>query len=273
MLYNRVSSLDDSRQFAHQFYQIDAMKTIYVSIDDTDNQESPGSGQLADDLACELKRARLIVHATSVSRHQLHVDDAIPYTSHNSSMCFTAITGSNNIDELIRFSSGFLSEQSARGSDPGLCVTVDTNGLDREALVTFGLKAKTTILSQNDAYALAKKIGIHLAALGGSGDGVIGALAGTGLRMQGSDGRFRGWLEAGVAGQIVTAGCLRLIDRVELVMDESGYILPDHSPVRIPECKIKTIARHHQQVIPVIKCPDSANELWRTLSREESKKI
>ena len=273
MQYNRVSSLDDSRQFAHQFYQIHAMKTIYVSIDDTDNHESPGSGQLADNLVQELKRGRLIVHATSVSRHQLYVDDAIPYTSHNSSMCFTAITGSNNIDELIRFSSGFLSEQSARGSDPGLCVTVDTNGLDREALVTFGLEANTTILSQNDAYTLAKKVGIHLAALGGSGDGVIGALAGTGLRMQGSDGRFRGWLKAGVAGQVVTAGCLRLIDRIELVVDEGGYVLPDHRPVRISESKIKTIARNHQQVIPVKKCFDTADELWQTLSKKESKEI
>ncbi len=249
------------------------MKTIYLSIDDTDNQDSPGSGQLADDLVQELKQSRLIVHAAPVSRHQLHVHDAIPYTSHNSSMCFTAVSRNNSIDDLIRFSTGFLTGHCARGSDPGLCVAVDNGRLDRESLVTFGLAAKTTILSQNDAYTLAEELGIHLSALGGSGDGVIGALAGTGLRMQGSDGRFRGWLEAGSAGQVVTAGYLRLLDSVELVVDEEGYVLPDHSQVVIAESKCKTVARDYQQVIPVKKCSDTAGELWQTLSKEETKEI
>ena len=151
------------------------MKTIYLSIDDTDNQDSPGSGQLAEDLVQKLKQGDLIVHAASVSRHQLHVHDAIPYTSHNSAMCFTVVTSSSCIDELIRFSSGFLVENSVQGSDPGLRVAVDDDTLDRQALITFGLAAKTTILSKNDAYTLAGKIGIHLSEHGGSGAGVIGA--------------------------------------------------------------------------------------------------
>ncbi len=67
------------------------MKTI-ISIDDTDNEHSPGSGQLADDLAQELILYRLVTEASDISRHQLFVHDLVPYTSHNSAMCFTVCT-------------------------------------------------------------------------------------------------------------------------------------------------------------------------------------
>ena len=62
------------------------MQTIYIGIDDTDNLDTRGTGfrarQLADRL-CEDKLAQII----GVTRHQLLVDDRVPYTSHNSSAC------------------------------------------------------------------------------------------------------------------------------------------------------------------------------------------
>jgi len=246
---------------------------IYLSIDDTDNADSPGSGQLAENLLNRLTHKKLIWQNTPVSRHQLHVHENIPYTSHNSSMCFTAVAEGSRLDDLIRYSIRFLTEHSARGSDPGLCVAVNHDSLDRSALIDFGLAAKNNILSKDDAYGLAERVGVHLSEHGGSGDGIIGALAGIGLRMHGYDGRFRGWLKVSNIGQVVTAGYLSLIDSVECVVDSQGYILPEDACVKISENKIKTIVHNHQQVIPVKTCDNMAGELWATLSKDESRQV
>ncbi|MDK2890060.1 MAG: hypothetical protein PWR21_692, partial [Methanoculleus sp.] len=56
--------------------------TIYLGIDDTDTRESRGTGRLARMIATELARSYTV---TGVTRHQLFVHPAVPYTSHNSS--------------------------------------------------------------------------------------------------------------------------------------------------------------------------------------------
>ncbi len=58
------------------------------------------------------------------------------------------------------------------------------------------------LLTKQEAYMLANTTGVHLSENGGTGDGIVGALAGTGLRLDGNDGRFRGWLEFGNTGVI-----------------------------------------------------------------------
>ena len=74
------------------------------------------------------------------------------------------------------------------GSDPGLAVA----GHDDVPLeiTAFGLEAKMTVRTQDEARALARKCGIRLAGLGGTNGGVIGALAGIGLAASGNDGRY-----------------------------------------------------------------------------------
>lgn len=52
----------------------------------------------------------------------IHPD--VPYTSHNSSMCFEAELGEEYLNELISFASHFLLTETAAGSDPGLCIAV-----------------------------------------------------------------------------------------------------------------------------------------------------
>ena len=64
------------------------MKTI-ISIDDTDNEHSPGSGQLAELFGPKLMLHPLVNEATDNSRIQLFMHDLVPETSHNSAMCFT----------------------------------------------------------------------------------------------------------------------------------------------------------------------------------------
>ncbi|MBU1139034.1 MAG: hypothetical protein KKA76_08660, partial [Proteobacteria bacterium] len=211
---------------------------IYLSIDDTDNLNSPGSGQLAEILAGELQQIGLASQCSNITRHQLFVHDAIPYTSHNSSMCFSAIIGDTKIDDVIQYAKQFLVKASASGSDPGLCVVVDNDSLDRQALTDFGLKAKQTVLSKQEAYQLAKRVGVHLSEHGGTGDGIIGALAGTGLRLHGNDGRFRGWFDLGEAGKLTCPQDLCVHPSVDDVVDDEGQSLPENIRVIIADSKI-----------------------------------
>jgi hypothetical protein len=245
---------------------------IYLSVDDTDNQTSIGSGQLAENLTEELIRKGLVQSCSNITRHQLYFHDDIPYTSHNSSMCFKASCSSGSIPALVKFSARYLKEHSAPGSDPGLCIAEDCNTLDRDALIQFGEQAKSTILNKEKAYLLASQTKVHLSEHGGTGDGVVGALAGIGLRIQGNDGRFRGWFNMGSAGETTTAAQLCEHPFVTDVIDEKGNSIAPQSPIRITDEKIKTILHNHIQVIPVSRHEEGNGCKWTTLSRQEVKK-
>jgi hypothetical protein len=72
------------------------------------------------------------------------------------------------------------------GSDPGLCLVI---GNVPAEVVDFGRRCQTELVTQADARELAKQHSIRLSGLGGTNDGVIGALAATGLMATGDDGR------------------------------------------------------------------------------------
>ncbi|MGI9536528.1 MAG: hypothetical protein ACR2PB_05620 [Desulfocapsaceae bacterium] len=246
------------------------MNTI-ISIDDTDNPDSPGSGQLAEDLVQELIQCRLITEASGISRHQLLIHDLVPYTSHNSAMCFIVGTDQNKNSDLIPFCQEFLRLRSAQGSDPGLCVTDEHNAVGSELLIDFGLRAKRSVLSKQAAYQTAEQAGVHLSEHGGSGDGVIGALAGVGLRLSGYDGRIRGWKKTGEAGRTITIEKLCAVLDVPWAVDDTGTRLPDDGKVTISDERIKTVLHDHCAVIPLTRAEHGALD-WATLSPAESKR-
>lgn len=245
---------------------------IYLSVDDTDNLTSIGSGQLAENLTEELIHRGLVQSCSNITRHQLYFHEDIPYTSHNSSMCFTAAISPAYLPDLVDFSARYLQEHAAPGSDPGLCVAENSDTLDKEALIRFGEQAKSTILNKDKAYQLARQTRVHLSEHGGTGDGVVGAIAGIGLRMQGNDGRFRGWFNMGNVGEIVTAAALCKHPFVSDVIDENGASIAAESPIRITDEKIKTILHNHIQVIPVSRQAEANGSEWTTLSRKQVKK-
>jgi hypothetical protein len=244
---------------------------IYLSIDDTDNLDSPGSGKLAEVMAKELQQLGLTSQCSNISRHQLFIHETIPYTSHNSSMCFPAIIHAHNLANITQFAKDFLKKAAAPGSDPGLCIAALRESLDRQALIDFGLRAKKTVLTKQGAYVLAQKTGVHLSEHGGTGDGIVGALAGIGLRLQGSDGRFRGWLSLSKAGQTTSHKTLCTHAAIDAVMDEAGTILPDDAQITFAEDKIKTVCLNHRQVIPVTRTDHVDGPAWTTLTRAEVK--
>src|SRR6266540_454022 len=178
---------------------------ILISIDDTDNMDSRGTGALASEMARELEENGW-GKTRFVSRHQLLVHPDIPYTSHNSAMCFAADIEEHFLECIIQYASAFLARESAAGSDPGLCIAAADRLTSPDSLVAFGRKAKQSVVAMEDAYALAGQLGVHLSEHGGSGQGIIGALAGAGLRLSGNDGRLKGSLAIETVNGRATVG-------------------------------------------------------------------
>ncbi len=166
---------------------------IAVGIDDTDNLESRGTGHRARQLGLHLQQLDL-ARLLSVTRHQLLVSPEIRYTSHNSSACLVVEAAPEGVEALKQACRIFLENESASGSDAGLCVALWSE-LERvgEAVAEFGRRAKTEVLQREDAEAFAAKNDLFLVGLTGDHGGVIGSLAGVGLRYGGNDGRFL-WL-------------------------------------------------------------------------------
>jgi tRNA(Ile2) C34 agmatinyltransferase TiaS len=157
---------------------------FFIGLDDTDTLESRGTGQLARQIAAVLATDYPVL---GVTRHQLLVDPRVPCTKNNSSA-----TISLNLDSaldpvaLLEEVRSLMLQDYQPGSDPGLCVARSVP----PAVVEFGWRAKCQLVAQAEARALAAAYGIPLVGLGGSQDGVIGALAAVGLAASGEDGRY-----------------------------------------------------------------------------------
>lgn len=157
---------------------------IYVGIDDTDTLDTPGTNQLAKELA------RLVAddfRCHTIVRHQLFFDPRVPYTSKNgsASLCFEPLTSFDRL-HFIQTLEARMRQWFVPGSDPGLCVATEVT----EAITAFGHRAKTELVTQQEAHRLAEQHGIYLAGLGGTCGGVIGALAAVGLIVTQNDGRL-----------------------------------------------------------------------------------
>jgi tRNA(Ile2) C34 agmatinyltransferase TiaS len=245
---------------------------ILIAIDDTDNLETPGTGHLASALSVLLEENGL-GKGSPVTRHQLYVHPDIPYTSHNSSMCFEAQISGENFEHITAFCQDFLIRESAPGSDPGLCI-VDIDALDKkDVLIEYGIRAKNTILNKKIAYDLASSLNIHLSEHGGTGDGIIGALAGTGLRLSGNDGRLKGHFPVGDINDTLTVKELLDRTKADMVKTEEGHILLDDDIVRIGK-KVKAVYLDHRAVVLVFPVEDNGNDckLWETCTKEQLKK-
>lgn len=158
-----------------------------IGIDDTDNLTSRGTGFCGRRLS-SLLAAEGLAQPDGITRHQLFVDPRIPYTSHNSSLCVSVDADSGKIADITEFCRDFLLRESAPGADAGLCIA-PFSAFGAE-LQEFGNRAKREVVTRAEAEALAQSRAVHLEGLTGDFGGVIGALAGCGLRAGARDGRF-----------------------------------------------------------------------------------
>ncbi|MBN2282456.1 MAG: hypothetical protein JXO48_01060 [Deltaproteobacteria bacterium] len=158
----------------------------YIGFDDTDTLDSDrGTGKLARWFENFLpEECRL----WGVLRQQLLVNDAIPYTSHNSAACVVVhVPDRSLLDTITCRAIEHVRKYSLEGSDPGICVAIEGNGVLNE-LKGFGYRCVKEVVTQRDA--LRATDGIHLSGHGGTNDGIIGAAAAVGLTATGWCGRF-----------------------------------------------------------------------------------
>jgi tRNA(Ile2) C34 agmatinyltransferase TiaS len=158
---------------------------IYVGLDDTDMLDSPGNNKLARHLVEQLRdkfNCRLIV------RHQLLEDPRVPCTRKNGCASIllepidAAIPDAAALADRIR---PIMLAWCPAGSDPGLCIAPAVP----DEVVQWGRRVKRELVTQAEARQIAAAVGIFLEGLGGTQDGVIGALAAVGLMATRNDGR------------------------------------------------------------------------------------
>ena len=201
-----------------------------IGIDDTDNLESRGTGFRARQLGTRLAESGL-AKVRGITRHQLYVHPSIPYTSHNSSACLDADIDGARVEAVRGYCRDYLAQESAPGSDAGLCMAAFDAVADE--LVAFGRSAKGAIRTQVEARDLAARHGAHLEGVTGDQGGVIGALSAVGLRRGGHDGRFI-WLEGvrELTGTM-TAGALIATTGIDSVESTDGHSLPADAVVLV----------------------------------------
>jgi len=243
---------------------------ILVSIDDTDNLESRGTGEIASLLA-KLLEERKWGKAQVITRHQLLVHPDIPYTSHNSAMCFAAEIKEQHFEEYLQLARQFLATESAPGSDPGLCVIVLEQLKNELELKEFAFKAKKIVLNKEEAYEVAAKTGAYLSEHGGEGIGVIGALAGAGLRLSGNDGRLRGRLKVNAPTGLITSGEIKQQSGVEVVQSTEGQIIVDDEIIYLGET-VKAVMLGGRTTLLVF-LNETEDAKWQTCTKNYLKRF
>lgn len=240
---------------------------LIIAIDDTDNldKELISTGRLAELIIEEIQEKNLGT-CEPVTRHQLLLHKDIAYTSHNSSMAFVFRGDPKTYDCIRDLVIENLYKHQAPGSDPGLCILKkdEISPREREELIEYGYQAKKIVLNKEIAYKLAEKLNIHLSEHGGTGLGVIGALAGVGLRLGGDDGEFKGTVKLDRSRGPIRARDLLKYDFIDEVRLLDGGQVDLDRPIALGE-KYKTILRSSKAVF-LIK---EDGENYRTCSKKE----
>ena len=164
------------------------MTTLFIGLDDTDNQNSPGTGHLARDIAAILAERFPLL---GVTRHQLLDDPRVPMTAKNSANVIHLRVNSSpghraDLSSLAEEVAALMATRFQPGSDPGLCLA----SAPPPAIAEFGRRTQKELVTAGEAARLARSHNLILQPLGGDGGGIIGALAAVGLASTGNDGRF-----------------------------------------------------------------------------------
>ena len=193
-----------------------------LCIDDTDELGSEiSTGLLAEEIAAFVGS---FAPVSFVTRHQLLLDPRINYTSHNSSMCLEARLTEPQKQRVLDFALELLERKSAPGAEPGIAAAFEKDILNAQELINFGRSAKEIYLSAKQALETAREQNVFLKELKSGARGVIGALAGIGLRLSGNDGKIRGKFELKESN--LSAAELLGLNFIEAVADENLKPLP-----------------------------------------------
>jgi len=231
------------------------MKTYktFICIDDTDEiGYYKSTGMISEEIQEYVQNK--YAKCSLITRHQLFIHEDIPYTSHNSSMCFTTHLSEEEKEDVIAFVIKHIEEYSAPTSQPGICIGFEKDIMDPTKLIQFGFDAKTKVLTKKDAYEMAKEQNFHLSEHKNDGQGVIGALAGIALRLYGSDGRVKGNLKLKV--ESISVKELLEHETIDEVQFADGSVASIDMEVQLND-KLKRVLLNHKAVVLIQESEDS----------------
>lgn len=238
----------------------------YLGFDDTDTLESDyGTGKVARWFEPLLPAG---FRLAGVVRQQLLVHPGVPYTSHNSGACLIIEdeSGFGQGKDLQKAAAAHLESCALEGSDPGFCLAGETEAAGPE-VIHFGRSCTSQVMNQDMAMDTARKNGIHLSAHGGTGDGIIGALACVGLTAWGWSGRF-----------IEMGGLRGLPDKIEVAMlHEQGILVTSidrDAPVPAARDMVDTHGWCRPRLMggrPVLLVNRHEGGHWHSLGRKRTK--
>lgn len=198
-------------------------------------------------------------------RHQLLFDPRVPYTSKNSSASILLEPrGRESLEDLACRIRRVMIDNFVEGSDPGLCVTSNPTA----DIMEFGRRCQHDVVAQQDARRLAAQAAIHLEGLGGTEDGVIGALAAVGLAAGGDDGRvvqIGNWPDD-LSG-VQEIGLLRSRGVAEIRCSTTGREIGD-GPIDVGK-HLRPNYRGHRVILFVEPTSeaDASSAFWRAVRR------
>ena len=252
---------------------MDMMERVYICVDDTDDlTKATSTGAIADAIGRAVQEEFGGTIRPGITRHQLFLDRSVPYTSHNSSMCFDILLPAGSAARVDEIGWEVIGRMRAPGANPGLCILAAAAESEEDirgrysALIRFGRQAKIRYVTRREAVDTAKVFPeIILKWDGETGRGRIGALAGVGLRISGEDGRFRGkyHLKKLSGEPVLSAGefadlCAEKLGVRPVFADNEGCALDPQEMVRTAD-KVKPVLLGGQMVI---LCGRGEDGLW-----------
>lgn len=246
-----------------------SLKRYYLGIDDTDNLVSRGTGFRARELGSLIEEAGL-GKLVGITRHQLLVDPSIPYTSHNSSACLELLANADTITKISDLAENYLLENSADGSDAGICI-MESSSVDHEVM-EFGRSAKEIVVDKKTAIRAGNGRAIAHKGLTGDHGGLIGAIAAVGLRASGNDGRFI-W-SRNVRELSGTHTAEELINKtgIEVITTLDGCTLQKGEKIDV-EPWPRPVLLNNKATLIVEKTKEMGNDGWRIIGKEYIKKF
>ncbi|OSQ23549.1 hypothetical protein CCON61_08255 [Campylobacter concisus] len=232
-----------------------------LCIDDTDELGGEiSTGSLAQEIALEISS---FAKVSFITRHQLLLDPRINYTSHNSSMCLVAKISKEQKQKALDITLELLTNKYAKSAEPGIAAAFKDEITNVSELINFGKSAKEMLISTEQAKRVANEQNVFLKALTPNARGVIGALAGIGLRLSGSDGKIRGKFE--LKESKLSVAKLIELPFIEAVLDENFKELAKDEMINL-DGALKPIFWDHKATLLVQK---DKNGEFRNLNIKE----
>lgn len=229
------------------------MKFLFC-VDDTDDlTKSTSTGRIAEYVKSMVEKIGGKIDK-GITRHQLLIDEKISYTSHNSSMCFAADIPNDMFEEVKIQAVNILKNNMAETASPGMCFCRLDILENIDDLIHFGLRAQTEVITKEEAYRVAdNNSAIWLKEFGGSGNGVIGALAGIGLRLSGNDGTFRGKVKLEENNIWISVGKLCKEINIDAIVDMDSQILSADTEIFVDGFIKKVFLNHKSMAVAKLK--------------------